>query len=1683
MILVFKLLFQHYLKYCIKNTAIIYLFLLFEHFSILFFILKSFLSIFQIDSNNNFVAAYEKILRISPLEIPNKLKTCSIYSSIEICTNDISTLIYILIISLVILKGFILYIVEDNYITKKSSDNTAEKMVVNKVDYKSKIIDRLSFIFVNLLDGILHIFSIGIFFLLVNEIFAFFNTLYISKMISAQVSNSNNATLNSIVSLETYIKLLISIGLLVFYLYIYVLFILNINLIIQYNKELSTHYDNLFSIKYDFVLLILKLLASISEALSLNKIMSETTIKFVNVLALLIYLGFNLYILVCAIILKKIIFLMNGKFNSFRIFLLSFSCMVMLCFMIFYKIIYENVIYSLLSIIISFIIAIFLVYYIDRKNCIAVYSTDNYIFQMIYILNIKYNSSVKELYSEIGNLIFYHKNYCLYHSSCKICKIDDFSIDVFLRIFYERIREIIKNKNNISNLVVFDKNDKSVFNIIKLLMIENLEKNKIIKLIYKTRRIIEKYEMARIFDNKYFNLIIYNNHMRRLITKNQILKFKIIQCYEDTSIYINETLKIIENLVLSLANGDKYIFQKSATLYELKNKILKNVQFLSFYQNYFVDTYLIIIYRFIFKNLFNCDINDFVTIYNFEEIKELVNYMYSFEKLIQIKLNFNTNSMKLIRLGKDLIIYQNKCIEELIPMEFRDTCIKSLLREIKSSDNEENKTFEFVIIDEDKNLKSIKINFTILASFKLDEVMLIGKYEIIDKDLILLKKLDSNYSNNLTKNSMEIVNFSQNLNEIFFLKSNWLDRIKLKFNINLTDVFEEYQENNGSLNEGVVLDVTLSKSNDILDKKAKSRIDENKKLINKEKDSKAYTSGMDSFEKASLSSEQNNEWKNVLALKLNYSRYSALYQRVLLYIEEEMSFEELKYYSKLFRKNLKNNNKKKASQDLEYFSFIPNYNIQKDSKIYILYTIQKKIAKNLNANDISNNTTNNSIMNNEKKINATECMEQELEKINVLIKETDSVTSSSKSIGSKTDAIMAADSSRKIITNNDEKMNKFTVFSLIFCIFLVIYCVFFLIMGIANNNNIRKLYQIRNKYNDFRYFFYHTAINFFFNIAIFDKKDNYSNFKFLGSNSNLTQDKENTSNSFFSKFQHDKNINFDIPQYVNSELSLKINMLRDIYLDLQNEIYSSHYKEKLDLIFNNKTDFLQLSTVSGQLSISKKQFYFFETINIFYNHGKVIVQNIEATKFIYLYIISAKDNAFNFSNIQSNNLSEIQIKMYEILLNYVTYYLNFIRTGDLINSFFSESLSSVFNMTYLLSFLLMGIHLFLFFGGVFIIKFLYRIVKQNEKLLKGIKDPKNLQFLNEKIKNIKVLNDLFTENPKLIINKLNKNRTEFFKLYVDSEKRKKIEDEKKDLIIKDKSYLLDINFIVLPFIKILLLLFFFYYIYSFIFYIVFKNSYEDFILTSDFSNQNIELDNKMMNNVNLLSSLMLLNKTESDLSYEYNGKRYKLMMDLLTNILKIRIEISKYRKKSDQFKILDDMERNLMNCTYIYYELNDEIFSSISKMSSFPEVFSSLKYICQSYKFMNTYKLDSIFDEISFNGLNLYNQYHNSDYSYEQIKQIYEDFLFYDTFLIFIFIFRPIRKFSNNYIYNNIIMISSTNYLIFTIAYLILNIIVDLTIFYIINRLIVKKISDINKHFNNLISCLTYKFSENMKNK
>jgi len=677
------------------------------------------------------------------------------------------------------------------------------------------------------------------------------------------------------------------------------------------------------------------------------------------------------------------------------------------------------------------------------------------------------------------------------------------------------------------------------------------------------------------------------------------------------------------------------------------------------------------------------------------------------------------------------------------------------------------------------------------------------------------------------------------------------------------------------------------------------------------------------------------------------------------------------------------------------------------------------------------------------------------------------------------------------------------------------------------------------------------------------------------SSANNNQSKSLNSIFFTEKFKSNKLINFNFPKFIIQELAVKLNQLRDIYVSLQNAIFSSHYRSSLDTIFTFKTNFFQVNRVSNEYSATTTKKFFFDSMNLFFNHGIEIVNKIPNNNVIKLYIINPNKSRVNDNNNNSNKsefdfgsakaLSDIQLKMYELILNYVNYYKNFILIGDKMNEFFSDELANVFSSTYILSFILMGVHIFLFLGGAFILKFLHKIIKQNDSMLGVSNEEDNLRFMRNKLASIRKLSLLFVENPKNLVLSINKKKAEYMKKMKlnsssfkeskdkqgnnrtskknETQKRKitkskttdealenefsssgnkkaaaaaqtkhdfksKLNDEFSsslsawDELPKSKgtSYL-DKADILVPFVYLLLILFALYYFYSLIFYFLFRSSYNDFMLTAEFQSKNTDLDNKMMNNLNLLSTMMILNKTEAEFSYDLFGEREGLlMMNLFTNVQKIQMEMNKYKKTNNKFKQLDEMEQSLMNCSFIYNNLNDSILFDLYQQANnsaalAPETNStltlnaaaimrtSLTAICELYPFMSSNRIDSVFGEISYNSLLLYNTFKTSNKTYKDINDVHDSFKFYDVFLVLLMIFRPIRKYSSDYVYENIILMSSANYLVFTIVYLILNIIVDLMIFYVINSLVVKKISDINRHLNNMIRCISFKFSNNNKEK
>jgi hypothetical protein len=364
------------------------------------------------------------------------------------------------------------------------------------------------------------------------------------------------------------------------------------------------------------------------------------------------------------------------------------------------------------------------------------------------------------------------------------------------------------------------------------------------------------------------------------------------------------------------------------------------------------------------------------------------------------------------------------------------------------------------------------------------------------------------------------------------------------------------------------------------------------------------------------------------------------------------------------------------------------------------------------------------------------------------------------------------------------------------------------------------------------------------------------------------------------------------------------------------------------------------------------------------------------------------------------------------------------------------------------------------------------------------------------------LNEIYQENPLKLAHKFKKlNKDNLQKLQENDKKRKR--DERGG---SDKKYNYDVfedygslnnnnqsgrkvNFmakinksnLLIPLIKIMTVTFVVYYIYSLVFYYIFQNSYESLILTSNYLKYNIDLDNDLMNCIILLQAMMFTSTTDNQFLNLLRNPNIQglninddgFLKGKMSIMMTMNYEIIREQINYKEFDLVIQSDYNLMDCTNIFSGLSDDVFENMKQYYGSEQLFTSLQNLCKSYAIMIQNKIFYLIEYINYESLGLLNLFNEAIVKgYSQIKELNDNDKFLDVFSLIVLILRPIQTYLIDEVISQIINSSADNYLYITLTYLILNIIVDIIIFYIINKKVVSKVFEINKEIKCLIDAV-----------
>lgn len=355
----------------------------------------------------------------------------------DIASNSISTsssvtldsvkIAFFVVSLFILLVNFILYILLIYDLSEKK--NTFYILRKNVLEEENSNFSIIYFLLANFKDLSYHLFGSFIF-----DIFFYILIFSLDEWISLK-------------SLSLNILLMCVAGIEIFYFsYNYVRYICNINFIIQFTQKLKSNYDNIFSKKYDLLILTLKICFGIINSLALLNITNKFTLKFMRLFIFIILLSFITFVFYSSLS-RHFLFLINENKNNKRI----FYCLV--CSIFFINGLISNLDYrieffSFFSFALNFFIAFAFAKFLLKKNYFKlIKNSEDLVYQVAYVIDKQFNHNQNVVMEDLNNIILNHKLACC-KSDCSIKQIEDFSVKTFFDVY---MAEISSNKNHRNN--------------------------------------------------------------------------------------------------------------------------------------------------------------------------------------------------------------------------------------------------------------------------------------------------------------------------------------------------------------------------------------------------------------------------------------------------------------------------------------------------------------------------------------------------------------------------------------------------------------------------------------------------------------------------------------------------------------------------------------------------------------------------------------------------------------------------------------------------------------------------------------------------------------------------------------------------------------------------------------------------------------------------------------------------------------------------------------------------------------------------------------------------------------------------------------------------------------------------------------------------------------------------------
>jgi hypothetical protein len=1612
---------SNYFKFNSSHRFFFYFIIIFEYLQILLGIIQS--TNFDLKEEESYFSVMFYLNYISPYyyakkslncftNSSNNQKICGVEQDLYLLSTILPYVFILLLITLMIFYGI----------------RSANKLLDFGLNFLAKVFEML-----------MTIFNMSLIFIFINKI--------------VMEYNSQNTYPN------VYIFIIL---MLLYFVNIFLFMTINIfqiqtnTMVVNLNSTFISYKENLFSPTYNYFLLACKILIAYRDNLILFK---DTTL--VTIFSGVILILFFVYALMIfyEITEKKVLFVILPFFNTLRIY-----GIVLTFFIVIFKLFFNKEDYFAYVALPFFIFSGLITHLIKRKNFKNIVESKHKIYQLSLVINelildTGLNISTKQRITDLILSIKLHNNKYLDQVQEKYHKTDNNEEE---------------QRKNMNELKFCNRIFKEIKRDMKRYTVSELKHFKLISLIlYKLDlKKINKFKFAikkelsrdfKMFDNHQINLVlIYNNAFAQLSIDAEIRKklrtYKLLDTYNESVEIISKSIQNFEKILINWnTNLNDQFYDLTSSLVISKNKLEENLIQLHEKKDLFFDNISFFIINYTYEYIFNEKIMNINTDFAYEdsEIRDLLNHHYHNDDYILLSYSLYTDDLKILNASKDFANLKGEKFETIFPprmrKSFKTKFMKILERQTRNNLDflfyEENNTSSECIqqnIEHEKmnNIKRFNFRFLTYESFESDNIYIFGHYKFFEEVLILTRNI--NYDNG----------------------------------------------SGGSINEENVEDicsqgVELLSMNDYFAGMIRNR--------------KIYITLPNLFQEAKINFPNATKYGKKKLFSINKSLLINLKSRY-----PEIIFKNMKITDKHEKKSNLLNSLEKSS----IFTLSTVLQIAQDDVTYKVYSIgsghpttkdtfELKNVDDLNLSDMSHNMTPNS-----KSRERYRKQDNSMEGLNTDLNT--SVAHSQQNIDTRFKKTFTRDDKKK----KNSLIKNLSILILFYNCLLIIYCIIFLVIGYYNMTNLKNFYFFRFSYHDLRYFFYHTFMNVNQNI-LFYQQDNsdLSAYKIF---------------DFYEKFKIQSGIKIDLADYCVEEMNVKFEMLKDKILNFKKLVsgadnklimssdgkFNLNFDRNFEIFVMRKLSNSEMSGYSGDYFVLQSQnLNFFDALSMYLNFA--YNSYTPGNTFTYINIITFFDGKADFSNINDNNLLETQISIYQVLINYAKFYKYFEEYAEVVDNLYADYLFTVFNTTVIMSIVVVILHVIYLLLSLYILRKFDQSLSKNNFILSKILTEKKIFYLCKKLKHVTKLNEINLNNPCDILGDLDK-LYEASALALAKDKLDKINTLKNDRssiyyknklkssYFKDSGYLEDTianvtnenmeiikskNFknpkfrklqsdMIMPLLHILLAVFAVYFLFYIFIFTYFNQIYDELDTINNFSIDFMNNQNKNINNMILFQNIIAINQTDEQLNeFIYTENSTTLQSDrgagkegyIKNNIKNAYKQIQRIKKfqKSDTFKAIVDFEKKVMDCKS-GYTFDDSLYGYFTKTNT--GLLDDLSQICKTYNFMNTINnFDNIQDELLYKIQSLLHQYEFSLQDYKNMKTIRDQYSYYDMFIINLLIMRPFSEYITKNLISTAVVYWIDYFLIFSTIYMVGTIFIDMFIFYLIRKLIIRKIQQVDR--------------------